>query len=179
MNKRIEELNALKQEVLEHSCQENGHQYGYWTKNEETGEYSRKCTKCNSIETIKSIDPISDIEEELKKQEKGNELLNYLCNTPKETLTPENIIFYLWKIKDYLSYIDLDTLQARIKEVNAPLIDSLNEYHLINTLTSSIYQIHSNIRNASDTEWEQYDKLWEEIDAYVKAMIPQTKSPSR
>lgn len=176
MNKRIEELNELRKEVIELNCLQNGHLYGPWSK--ENDEYTRTCTKCMFERKIKSTTPIPEIEDEIRKQEKGKELLTYLYAAKKETLAPENIIFYLWTTKSYLSYIDSTKLQTKIQELNTPSIDSLNEYQLINKITNSIQKIHSNIRNASDEEWEEYDTLWQEVDNYVESMMPQTKSSS-
>lgn len=162
MDKRIKELQELKQEVIEMSCIQNGHQYQKWSKQE--NEYSRVCQKCKYIEKIKSTAPISEIEEEINKQKIANTLLEYLCAKENNNISSENIIFYIYTIKDYLNYLDIEKLKNRITEINTPTLENQNEYNIINFFVTNI--------NNSDTN------IWQEIDNYIEQLLPKPKKAS-
>lgn len=172
MDRRIEELSILRKEALSLSCKEEGHTYGPWSKEENL--YSRTCTKCKTTEQIKASSPISDIESEITKQNEAQELLGFLYNNSKEVLTSENIIFYIYVIKDYLNYIDKNLLQKRLKEVNTLDIDNEREFNLINAFTNIIM---INERHITEEQENQYDIIWQDINNYIES-LEQTKSSS-
>ena len=169
MDKRIKELTQLKQVALEYSCEQNGHTYGPWQKEDENN-CSRECKKCGFKRTLPLTDEIT---KEIAKQQKAKELLEYLQNKQP---TPENIIFYLWTIKKYLSYIDIDELAKIITKQNKPNVDSLEEYILINSLIKSIHDTHTDIKTTKEEDWEQYNLLWQEVETYMENQTTQTKS---
>ena len=173
MDRRIEELTKLRKEALSLSCKEEGHTYGPWSENEEN-LYSRACTKCGIIEQIKANSPIQEIESEITKQNEAQELLEFLYNNSKEVLTSENIIFYIYAVKDYLNYIDKKLLQKRLKEVNTLDIDNEREFNLINAFTD-IIMIEE--RHMTEEQEKQYDIIWQEINNYIQ-VLEQAKSPS-
>ncbi len=149
MNEKINKLKNLRQELLEMQCKQSGHNYGQWNKkqNNQNITYERTCIRCGFPEIINSSTKITEIETEIQKQNKGNELLNYLLNTNKESLTKENLLFFINLTKDYINYMNKDTLKDILTKNNIPTIESLDEYTIIKEFADNIYDVNDDIWN--------------------------------
>lgn len=154
-----EMLSKVKEDMIKFSCEQNGHQYGLWSKNEYEGkyEYRRECLRCKYIEILRTSEPQPDQEKQISKQKESENILNLFYQEKDSNLDSENILFYIYCIRDYLSYLDLNKLQTRINELNKPLLESLEEYRLISVFSQNINNVP--------------DELWEEIESYVKNIM--------
>lgn len=96
--------------------------YGLWSKNitfnEENGyrfEYSRTCYNDGNVENFSLSKPDNDIEVSLAKQKSASELLNSLLAS-FDSLTYDDIIFFLYATSDLYDYMDTSLLLSKIEE---------------------------------------------------------------
>lgn len=131
MGNNLDELELLRLTKAELSKpKDEKHKYGNWQKDEdEKIKYSRTCMKCGYVEEIITSTLDLDIENVIKKQEKGMQLTDYFCNSTKEDLTYENILFFLENTTDYQSYLNFNRINNKIVEVlgNSKVIDNYND----------------------------------------------------
>ena len=120
MNNNLDELELLKLTKAELSKPAyEQHKYSAWQKEEnENIKYTRTCTKCGHIEEIVTSTIDLDIENVIKKQEKGIQLTDYFCNSTKEELTNKNILFFLANTTDYQSYLDINRITSKLVSIN-------------------------------------------------------------
>ena len=111
-NNEIEFLELAKAELLNKPTKK----YGPWKKEEKDSKiiYERICINSGEKEIITTSEIDIDIENTIKKQNKGTELTNFFCKSKEEDLTNENILFFLSKTVKYQPYLDIDKITEKI-----------------------------------------------------------------
>ncbi len=116
-----EKLKMIKSSLMEQSEEiEEHHQYGFWSKVEDSNEikYKRTCKKCGEIEVLTMHSSDVSIDAEIQKQEKANELVNYFISSSKETLTNENILFFLWATANFHTSMDTSLVVKKLRDID-------------------------------------------------------------
>lgn len=163
MNEQLNKLRKAKKKLSEIQCKQMGHSYGEWSKkgSNESIIYERTCNRCSQLEEIKSSSSILEIETEIMKQNKGKQLLDYLLNSSIESLTKENLLFYIFVTKDYMNYIDKNILKEILVKYNQPSIDAIDEYTLLKKFSDNIYNVS--------------DDIWDDIYSYISDRYKEEK----